>query len=89
MLVVDYHCLNTFQRNVDDVFNLVEALVSCVFTPSLLKVEPQIFDTPFRTMVSVVLICFLLDGNICQMHGHVVHFRGITTVLFIAKSSKA
>ena len=74
MLIINNDALHTFQANVYDAFNIIEALVCGSFAPGLLEVEPQVLNAPFGPMISIVLVCFLLDGNIRQVHRHVVHF---------------
>jgi len=46
MLVVDDDRLHTFQRNIDDVLDVVEALVSCLLATGLLQVESEVVDVP-------------------------------------------
>jgi hypothetical protein len=46
VFVVDYHTLNRFQRDVDDVFNFVETFIGGGFATSLLEVEAKVVDAP-------------------------------------------
>ncbi len=55
MLVVDYYTLNRLQRNVDDVFNLIEAFVGGGLATSLFKIEAKVVNAPLRTMLLVVV----------------------------------
>jgi hypothetical protein len=39
MFVINYYSLHTLERNVDDVFNVIEALIGEMLAPSLFQVE--------------------------------------------------
>jgi hypothetical protein len=56
VLVVDYYTLNRLQRNVDDVFNLIETFVGGGFATSLLKIKAKVVNAPFRTMLLVIVL---------------------------------
>jgi ABC-type iron transport system FetAB permease component len=89
MLIIDYHTLNALKRKINDALYIVKALICSLFAPSLLEIEFEVLNAPFRTMVIVVLLGFFLDGYVCQMHHHVVHLRDIAAIFFVTKPGEA
>jgi len=63
--VVVYQILNRLQRDVDNMINVPEAFVGCLLPSGLFEVESQVLNTPFATMLLIVLIRMLLYSNIC------------------------
>jgi hypothetical protein len=55
VLVVDDYRLHGFQRNVNDVLDIVKALVSGCLASGLLKVKSEVLNTPLLTMLSIIL----------------------------------
>lgn len=89
MLVIDYDRLNGLQRDIHDVSNAFEQLFTCIFAASLLDVELEVLNCPFASVVLVVTITILLNGDVCQVDHHVVHFSHVARVFFGAESREA
>jgi hypothetical protein len=56
VLVIDNDTLDALERDVDNLIDLIEALVSGSLSSSLLQVKPEILDAPLRTMLFVVVL---------------------------------
>lgn len=88
MFVVNNYRLHRLKRNVDDVFDLLKALVGCLLASSLLEIKPQILDGPFRAVLRVILVSLLLNRHISQMDFHVLEVVEIVGVLLVAEARK-
>ena len=86
MLVIDHHILHGLQRDVNNIFYFIEALVRRRLATSLLQVKSQVVDAPFGAMLLVVVVTLLLDGYVSQVDHHVVKVGDFRGVLLIAKS---
>lgn len=86
--VIDDLRLHGLQRNENYVVDVAKQLFTSVVASRLLNVESQVFDGPLATVLLVVAITEFLDGNIRQVHHHIVQLRHITRVLLSAKASK-
>ena len=89
MLVVNHYILDRLERDVNDVFDVIEALVGSLLASCLLEVETQVLNGPLRAVLIVVLIGLLLDSDIGEMHLHVVVVVCRVRVLGVAESGKA
>jgi hypothetical protein len=65
MAVVVYQILNRLQRDVDNMINVPEAFIGCFLPSGLFEVESQVLNTPFATVLLIVLIRMLLYSHIC------------------------
>ena len=89
MLVVNHYILDRFERDVNDVFDVVEALVGGLLASCLLEVETQVLNGPLGAVLVVVLLGVLLDSDVRQMHHHVIQLIGIRRVLLMAEAREA
>lgn len=89
VLVIYDYALNRFQRYINDVVDLVEALVTGSFALRLFQVKFEICNRPFSTVFIVVICCLFSNCDIRQMDKHVITLGHIVTVFFDAESSKA
>ena len=68
---------------------MLKAFVRRFFASGLLQVKTKVLDGPLRAVLIVVLIGLLLDGDIGEMHLHVVVVVCRVRVLGVAESGKA
>ena len=88
MLVIDDHVLHCLQTDVNDVVDIVEALLGLLTAYSLFQVKPQMVEGPLAAMLVVVAGSLLCDGHVGQMNEHVVSLLKIVVVLLNAKTGK-
>ena len=89
MLVVNNYRLHGLERNIQNIFDVLEAFLSSWLASRLLKIEAQILDRPFRAVLIVVLIGVLLDGHVRQMHHHVAKLVGVRGIFLITEPCEA
>ncbi len=88
MLVVADDALDTFEGHYDQIIDLIEAL-GCFLCPvHCLQIKFEVLRRPFATMISTIFLTIFLNGDIGQMHKHIVHFSNIRRIQLIAESSE-
>ena len=81
--------MHTLKRNVDNILNFIETLLSCSSATCLLEIKLQVLEAPLATVLLIIVICILLNGYICEVHHCVANVFNVGTILFVAKSGEA